>query len=55
MRHEEPIYNPYAKNTHAKAQDAIDHAREVREKKIAERGKPGDRVRCRKSSVFFFR
>jgi hypothetical protein len=40
MRHAEPIYNPFAKNAHDKAQDAIDHAREVREKRIAERGKP---------------
>ena len=39
MRQDEPIYNPFAKNAHDKAQDAIDHAREVREKRIAERGK----------------
>jgi hypothetical protein len=35
----EPKRNPSAQNAHDKAQDAIDHAREVREKKITDRGK----------------
>jgi predicted small metal-binding protein len=35
----EPTRNAFAQNAHDKAQDAIDHAREVREKKIADRGK----------------
>jgi hypothetical protein len=38
MEHKEPK-NPFAQNAHDKAQDAIDHAREVREKKLAETGK----------------
>lgn len=38
MEHKEPI-NPFAQSAHDKAQDAIDHAREVREKKIADLGK----------------
>jgi hypothetical protein len=36
MKHKEPV-NPFAQSAHDKAQDAIDHAREVREKKIADR------------------
>jgi rubrerythrin len=35
----EPTRNPFAQNAHDKAQDAIDHAREVREKKIADHRK----------------
>jgi hypothetical protein len=31
--------NPFAQSAHDKAQDAIDHAREVREQNIADRGK----------------
>ena len=34
MEHKEPA-NPFVQNAHDKAQNAIDHAREVREKKIA--------------------
>jgi rubrerythrin len=35
----EPTRNSFAQNARDKAQDAIDHAREVREKKLADRGK----------------
>jgi rubrerythrin len=39
MEHKEPTRNPFAQNAHDKAQDAIDHARWVREQKIADRDK----------------
>jgi rubrerythrin len=39
MEHKQSYRNPFAQNDHDKAQDAIDRAREVREKKIANRGK----------------
>jgi hypothetical protein len=38
MELKEPV-NPFAQNAHDKAQDAIDHAREIREKKVAELGR----------------
>jgi hypothetical protein len=38
MEHKESG-NPYAQSAHDKAQDAIDHARQVRETRIADRGK----------------
>jgi hypothetical protein len=37
MEHKEPTYP--AQDPHQKAQDAIDHAREVRENKLSEAGK----------------
>lgn len=39
MEYKEPTKNPFAQNAFDKAQDAIDHARDVREKKIAEHDK----------------
>jgi hypothetical protein len=39
MEHKEPTRNPFAQNAHDKAQDAIDHARGVREQKLADRDK----------------
>jgi hypothetical protein len=43
MEHEDHRANPFAQTSHDKADAAIDHARQVREKKIADLGekKPG--------------
>lgn len=39
IQYKEPTRNPFAQNAYDKAQDAIDRAREAREKRIADRGK----------------
>jgi hypothetical protein len=39
MERKDPV-NPFAQNAHDKAQNAIDRAREVREKKIADQAEP---------------
>ena len=38
IQHKEPTHNPFAETAHEKAQDAIDRARETRERNIADRG-----------------
>jgi hypothetical protein len=39
IQYKEPTRNPFAQSAHDKAQEAIDRAREIREKKLAGRGK----------------
>jgi hypothetical protein len=39
MEFKVPTRNPFAQNAHDKAQDAIDRAREIRERTLAGRGK----------------
>ena len=39
IQYKEPTRNPFAQSAHDKAQDAIDRARDMREKRIAGRGK----------------
>ncbi len=39
IQYKEPTRNPFAQSAHDKAQEAIDRARDIREKNIADRGK----------------
>jgi hypothetical protein len=39
IQYKEPTRNPFAQSAYDKAQDAIDRARDIREKRIADRGK----------------
>ena len=39
IQYKEPTRNPFAQSAHDKAQEAIDRAREIRERNIADRGR----------------